>query len=151
MREILFRGKRIDNGEWVKGGSIARMGNSPAAFDYYIGSGNAGVHSFDVHGNILSSETLGECLFYKVGFSTIGQYTGMTDKIGNQIYEGDIVEKDGKRMYVVFHKGSWMLWDHEENDDFLSNWCSPCYWFGKDIGGCAIVGNIYDSPELMEE
>lgn len=72
MREILFRGKRVDNGKWVEGN-----------------------YSIDVSGrvDILPIDNL---VFFEVIPETVGQFTGLTDKNGNRIFEGDIVKHEGK-------------------------------------------------------
>lgn len=134
MREILFRGKRIDNGEWVEGFYVCIPDT------HYIMTGK-----FDSLTNgIINSEA------YHVDFSTVGQFTGLTDGNGVKIFEGDIVEFShpyaGKSIHAVVQDGCG--WN-------LSNFYASCF----DCPGCAfsegteymtVIGNIYDNPELLE-
>lgn len=134
MREILFRGKRTDNGEWVKGFYVCIPDT------HYIMTGK-----FDSLTNgIINSEA------YKVDPSTIGQFTGLTDKNGVKIFEGDIIEFDhpynGKSIHAVVQDGCG--WN-------LSNFYASCF----DYPGCAfsegtkymtVIGNVHDNPELLE-
>lgn len=121
MREILFRGKRIDNGEWAKGFYVCVLDT------HYIMTGK-----FDSLTNgIINSEA------YKVDPSTIGQFTGLTDRNGVKIFEGDIVNYNGEPGYVGFDK---------ENAEFLiffKTWSA-----GFDSIYCdrnaEVIGNIYD-------
>ena len=132
MREILFRGKRIDNGEWLLGGV-----------------------SNDLKHIISDSEWL-ILLDTLVNPETVGQYTELDDTNGHKVFEGDIVKNrlTGKVGAVVYYKGSWCIWNStygKEVDDFLWNWCGSCY--NKKIGEyitCEIIGNIHDNPELLE-
>ena len=89
MREILFRGKRTDNGEWVEG--------------YYAGSGG----SFILKDNGL---TYGGFEMFEVVPETVCQYTDLTDKNGRKIFGGDIVSIPGKKNHnVKFEYGQFCI------------------------------------------
>ena len=131
MREILFRGKRIDNGEWVYG------------FYAYCTDGDKLSH------RIYSSfaESYGEKILHTIWFEvdplTVGQYTGLTDKNSKKIFEGDIV-KDAHHTGVVSF------------GEFNCSCCEGVYGWsfsnGADIRYHSIhevIGNTHDSPELL--
>lgn len=120
MREILFRGKRLDNGEWVYG-LLCRVG--------------------DTYANIRRMDTE---VLYSVLTNTIGQFTGLTDKNGKKIFEGDIISCGYLCDFFVEYS--------EEDAEYWAN-------FGDSIGSlhtyfdpkrATVIGNIYDNPELME-
>ncbi len=153
MREILFRGKRIDNGEWVEG-------------YYLVAAGMAFISAFGIREPI------------QVDGETVGQYTGLTDKNGIRVFEGDIVKQTFLKTVVI---ASDDIWDADEYADL----------YGEDVGGvvilpskgaciknpvihreidceitqdrevakmyknicsgrCEVIGNIHDNPELLE-
>ena len=140
MREILFRGKRLDNGKWVQG-FLVIWGN-----DYYIAPDINAYTSMGGRGK-------GRCMmfghYYQVLPETVGQFTGLPDKNGKKIFEWDIVKtKFGRICKVIFFQ-------------------SPCYC-GIDLipledkhkcpdkfdlylsDNLEIIGNIHDNPELLE-
>lgn len=92
MREILFRGKRKDNGKWVEG----HYG------EYYSGKENVSCIS-------IPKETISGSLCYDVIPETVGQYTGMTDKNGTKIFENGYMIIDNKTYKVIFDNAEYIL------------------------------------------
>lgn len=122
--EILFRGKRIDNKEWVDG--------------YYCPKPYS---HFPCEDTIFPIETLNQCWQgVKIIPGTLSQYTGLTDKNGRKIFEGDILEAEsGNRGYVVFINGAFMKSCNSKDMPFL---------IASDVN--AVIGNVFDNPELIE-
>ena len=123
MRDIEFRGKRTDNGEWVHGNLVRGCDEK---YVYIVEFGNREL-----------------CRNYvNVNPDTVGQYTGLTDKNGTKIFEGDIVAipayGGGKHKAVVYFKGGKFAVDGSN------------YGF-KDIAPkrMEVIGNIHDNPEAM--
>ncbi len=98
-REILFKAKRRDNGEWVEGSLI----NTKKGVAYIIRSKSK---AFIPKGeNIICSA---EC--YEIDPDTLCQYTGLTDKNGKKIWENDICDRKEKYPEIVaYNKGDWQL------------------------------------------
>lgn len=134
MREILFRGKRIDNGEWVFGRQLAN--------DVIVPIGQP--LEFEINTGFIRSDL--KC--YAVDPSTVGQYTGLTDKNGKKIFEGDYcrVTRHFILCYgsITFIKGS--FWFDEFNTDSILE-LSKLEINNFEI---EIIGNIHDNPELLE-
>lgn len=145
MREILFRGKRVDNGEWVCSGNLIHFNEDD---EYYIPVANSTCTcTHDESDNIIAWD---ETLFCKVAPETIGQYTGLTDKNGKKIFEDDIVkvtDDNGETNlcscgigYVCFYDGVWYICD-EVNDGLYD--VTKIYYV-------EIIGNIHDNPEFLK-
>ena len=128
MREILFRGKRIFDEQWVYGTM------------YKIAT--------DLNPFILTG---GKCgCSYQVDEETVGQYTGLNDKNGKRIFDGDVVKvlqgKDKGIAYVGFENGAFMLYPRTGNIYERTLWE---YWYNDwDV---EVIGNITDNPELLEK
>lgn len=133
MREILFRGKRIDTGEWI-------MGSPFIAQDCCKMIVAVAVHpDFVDEGNVYYSEGA------PVDIETVGQYTGMVDIGGKRIFEGDIMKTavSGLTQHtgvVKFSDGAFGLKCTDGAAFFL------CFV----AGSCTVIGNIHNNPELME-
>lgn len=150
MREILFRGKRLDNGEWVYGylGKHTSLGEMIIDRPYITMNGELSALNFLI-----------------VDPSTVGQYTGLLDNNGKLIFEGDILEfedcgeegyeyKEGfyftNRAAVCWENGRWQLTDfistnsgvvddmNDSHEDFIS-----LFYYSE------VIGNIHDNPELL--
>ena len=129
MREILFRGKRTDNGEWIYGDLIQN------------------VDCLKIREQEKSIKKITKS--YEVDLETVGQFTGLLDKNGKKIFEGDIVL--GLFLFdmsinavVKFRDGAFGLeWRRGEIIEFnaFTSLCNITY---------EIIGNIYDNPELLE-
>lgn len=151
MREILFRGKRLDNGEWVESGSISRVSDDGVNWDYYLGAGAPAMYMLDEYENMLAAFTKAECVFYRVDPDSIGQYTGLTDKNGMKIFEGDIVKAPfcGRKFCTAtihFITGGFYAVPTGGVIDELRPWK---YHLNGENRNMVVIGNIYDNPELL--
>lgn len=134
MREILYRGKPIDSDEWIYGGAVHQT-------DCY---GDKVDKWFIIDGTYTNDYDIGEPI--RVIPETIGQYTGLTDKNGKKIFEGDIVRYNGEKHIVVFEtRGETGYFgikiDHIETWGF-------CLSVPAKL--MEVIGNIHDNPELAE-
>lgn len=131
MRDIKFRGKRLDNGEWIKGNSIVRVGDGFFICDW------TGVA-------IKKSEFYN--LFTEVAPATVGQYTGLKDKNGREIYEGDIIGgSNGSINGWEWPFKSEIKWNDEECGFNTPNWgyMDSTHYYN-------VLGNIHDNPDLLK-
>ena len=144
MREILFRGKCIEDGEWVEG--------------FYC---PVCLGSFPCSPSIIPKVELNKGCWQPVPIviKTLSQYTGLTDKNGKKIFEGDIFKPFDDEIIVV----SWIeYFSHlglmvyttikekkrgKENVYISSGWS---FLFDYDLNEREIIGNIHDNPELLK-
>lgn len=129
QREILFRGKRIDNGEWVYGYYYNGNLNTPCLIDYSVSR-----------------------IHHVIEPNTLGQYTGLTDKNGVKIFEHDLLEDnyndeetliEGK-VEVVFDvkKAEWAIDNSFKQDK--SSFTSLVGYFGDEL---KVIGNIHQNEK----
>lgn len=139
MREILFKAKRVDNGEWIEGGHVLQT-------DYY---GIEVDRCYIIDGTDTEDYDIGPK--YRVDPDTISQYTGRIDKNGNKIWENDVVNKVDtnalgwyreRKCKVSFDGLGYWLLTTEYGDG---------YWLGEfNAEQLEVIGNIFDNPEMME-
>lgn len=131
MREILFRAKRIDNGEWVDG--------------YPVKYPSCKVVIFKECGE--PPDILLRC---EINPETLCQYTGLKDKNGNRIWENDILQNARNNdLYTVKWHGSFgmYVWSkRKENNKHIFDY-GDLYLMNRK---CVVIGNIFDDPELLK-
>jgi uncharacterized phage protein (TIGR01671 family) len=119
-REIIFRGKRIDNGEWVEG-DLTR---------------------YSEHMSYITADLI-EGKVFETLTETVGQYTGLKDCNGKRIFDGDIVKE--KEYDIIFL----VEWSDESLCYFVKTLNGGRDYL-CDIWDCEIIGNRWDNPELLE-
>lgn len=133
-REIRFRGKRADNGEWAYGD-----------LEYNRAKSIARIHSYDDNGNYIGQNVVDE--------STVGQFTGLKDCNGKEIYEGDILSLDD------WIKPCEVIWNNEVasfkiryivEDGFCTPKDSLGYWVQDHKDSVCVIGNVYDNSDLLK-
>lgn len=142
MREIIFKAKRIDNGEWVEG-SLLNL-DSDSGYCYIVPTYET-ASTLPIKSLILDRMKL-------VDPETICQFTGLTDKNGKKIWENDIVtcqtKYGGDIGKVVFHNGKFcVLWNsayHYPRNGKCEN------YYGINTKN-SVKGSVFDQPELLQE
>lgn len=152
MREIIFRGKRTDNGEWVEGYLTPR----PSAIQY-------GAHYSPWFIDVPPSDPDDSGGFYNVERETVGQFTGLADINGTRIFEGDIVKThyaNAKKAdfveLVVFHNGKYCgMAKLQGNGRIFAPLADGVPHDPRDysvyMDRAEVIGNIHDNPELLNE
>ena len=119
MREILFRGKRTKTGEWVTGNLWHHTEKASLIWS----------NELDTKAWVLPE--------------TVGQFTGLTDKNGKKIFEGDIVES-----FDIFNH--WDGYGIVNWNETFNSWCmGERLMYCDRIATYEVIGNIYDNPELL--
>ena len=130
MREILFRGKRTDNGEWIEG--------------CFLDKNNIGIFYDDTEESDCSIH------IFPVVSKTVGQYTGLTDKNGKKIFEGDIIDTPDRLIKVVWFAGNAQFDLHfirYKDEVAITNFKGIHM---RDLKEYEVIGNIYDNKEILD-
>ena len=128
MREILFRGKQTDNGEWIEG----------AYSPFHL---NFGEREEKPHIIIISDDEDIDGLWCEVIPETVGQYTGLTDKNGVRIFEGDIVDYISSDVIGNHKTGTIIVEDMTDYDTMI---------YLNHSDELQIIGNIHDNPDILK-
>lgn len=145
MREILFKGKRIDGMGWIEG--------------YYANCCYPDKEKDKTYHFIVEYPDM----YYEIFTNTLGQYTGLTDKNGKKIYEGDIVkyqfdnddcpfpnkhtEKIIGRIFFSDFRASFSVTAGRNGSASMNN---DLFKYVQNGNRVEVIGNIYDNPELLE-
>ena len=135
MRQIKFRGKRLDNGVWIYGDLI------------HIDKSDIGI--------VTDYDHWSGC---RINPDTVGQFTGLTDCNGKEIYEGDIISSPLNNVVIVkFGYKEHRVRHHGVEDSFAAyGWIAENIQNGitdfldNEILQGKVIGNIYDNPELLK-
>lgn len=140
MREILFRGKRLGDGKWIEGNYWEFCGNN----------------------NIMAP---GTCIGSRVDPSTVGQFTGLLDKNGKRIFDGDVVKytfdmpdnpnatENGKKVIIgrVFFSDWRASFSVTAGRNCSSSLNNDLFKYVRNGNRVEVTGNIHDNPELLKE
>ena len=133
MREIKFRGKRPNSGKWVYGLLYYSIDHSYKIVEY-----------MEVAPTM--QDPCGDCIniFHDIDLNTVGQYTGLKDKNGKEIYEGDVFKLGAEKevFEVRFEHGCFLAYRNGKQFGIVGE-LQVCF--------IEIIGNIYDNPELLEQ
>lgn len=136
MREILFKAKRIDNGEWVEGCYVTSDGKSFICMD------------------IVEHYCVIALRWFEIDPETLCQFTGFCDKNGKKIWENDIVNHNGEYAPVKFGRYCSSFDYGEYNLGFYVDFPEKTF-YRKELGywhrKVKTAGNIFDNPELLQE
>lgn len=157
MREYLFHGKRLDNGEWVEGFLVENEDDVYRAF--IVSSARWEV---DADGDTDLMETQ----VFEVDPETVGQFTGLTDQKGTRAFTDSVIKYSGEYGHVVYgvvrfgeippvvgvnadHIGFYIEWQNDGANMWNEWWRNDLkYWLAESL--CEIIGNRWDNPELLE-
>ena len=146
MREILFKAKRVDNGEWVDG-YLFDNGFDGEEKKYFIG----GLIIEKYNGTACDEWDITGIDFYEIDPETLCQFTGLCDKNGKKIWENDILTahldesypEDATYVAVEWNVAGWVTHEAGSTDrEYLDEF---------DLEHFEVVGNIFDNKELLQE
>lgn len=151
MREILFRGKDSETGVWHEGQYIHLHKTT-----YCFSGSKKRDEENEIHQIVFERMTdwnlPNRHLRADVLPETVGQYTGLTDKNGKKIFEGDIVKVSYRCRGESQTEYREVLYNEEECCYYPMRWNESCEWcdYSTEITEIEVIGNIHDNPELLK-
>ena len=153
-REIRFRGKAIDNGKWVEGYIYQEI---PETYTTYIMPSDL-YNGYEYEVPDLYGDDMYRLQFekyYEVIPESVGQYTGLKDNNGQEIYEGDIIVWSGTLDGCIFNHVCEVIFDLYEWCGWViysskQRWAVPFGEHGCNPNEVNIVGNVYENKELLK-
>ena len=141
-KEMLFRGKRLNNGEWVCGSLIQMDSEGSQSF----------IFPFYKYASSLTCGQIVSMFMVAVDPDTVGQFTGLCDKNGfTKIFEGDKLyceaRLDKAEMYVVFEQGQFRM----VLCDKFKEYETGRGYYDINCFQKTVIGNIHDTPDLAKE
>ena len=138
IREVIFRGKRADNGEWIEGSLL-------------------GIDWCDKPSTYSIAPNTPVSVFYSVIPETVGQFTGLTDKNGKRIFEGDILKSTIK--IIDYADVGFSISHYDEEDIGIVEWRKDGFMIAHKSGTWArsfygsenyVIGNMHDNPDILK-
>ena len=151
MREILFKAKRIDNGEWVEG-HYYKMSETTYCFKEDYKRNPVQEHHYILQERMIDWGLPNQMVQIEIDPKTICQFTGLCDKNENKIWENDICDRKEKYSEVVkMTNGDWTLdYSYAIGRDYGNSYCNLGFYVNERK--CVeVVGNIFDNLELLQE
>jgi uncharacterized phage protein (TIGR01671 family) len=146
----LFRGKRLDNGEWISGSLIHN-----AFIDAETGGPRYYIFSCDTSDVDCFEDMREDLEYFCVSPTTIGQCTGLKDKHGELIFEGDKLFCENILQYTTCpddERFAVVSWNGTYTGGFIGDLRTSCYIIKPSaFAECEIIGNVHDDSEIMEE
>lgn len=139
-RPIKFRGKTKD-GRWLYG-DILQLNNS-----FCIAPHDGNWYDFMPPKSSLGTPSVK----YEVIPETVGQFTGLLDKNGKEIYEGDIIQDESNSIGVIMWFGTgWGIASYARGFNGINSYTAVDSFYSDEVKEWTILGNVYDNPELLE-
>lgn len=150
MREILFKAKRVENGEWIEG-YYYKVQETVYCFEEDYEKNPVPIHHFIIFARMTDWRLPMQVYQTEIIPETLCQFTGLTDKNGNKIWENDILlahldesyPKDVTYETVEWNFAGWVAHETGRTDrEYIDKF---------DLEHYEVVGNIFDNPELLQE
>lgn len=137
-RKISFRGKLSHSKQWVKGHLITDLTGQDYIIPTYV---------FEPDGHHLRIDSDNP---FWVDLETVGQFTGLTDKDGKEIYEGDIIEDNNGIGVIIWFQTGWGVASYAYGYNGLKSYTAVDSYYTNEAKEWSVIGNIIDNLELIK-